>query len=673
MKNSLLFIIIILVSYLNLNAQNDPLKWGKVDPSDLSMSVYSEDSEADAIILADYGSLRFDFSTNDVNSILERHVRIKILRKSAFDRGNIEIPFYSKDRKEKISNLKAQLILPNGKEVEVDSKDIFDEEINEYWSRKKFAFSGMEEGCILEYKYTKKSSLIYYLDEWIFQSDIPTRYSEFKTSIPDWYDYVIFNQGIKCGTESSRSSQTISFSTQVSNRTGSLGASSNFKMNDVSTTFLDERYFLENIPALKKESFITTMTDYYSKLSFQLKSIKYPNSALVKTTSTWAERAKELEDNPRFGDQMNRQRYIAELIKDIEPHLKNIKEDQMQVDFMLNFINEKVKWNNIYGFYSNSLDEVYKKNSAKSGEINLMFIALCREFGIESFPVLLSTRSNGKMLEEYPKTDQFNHLIAYYKIGEDQKIVDIGNPYKSTSILNEFSLNHKGWLVDGENSQWINISPQSDVDVTLINVKMDLDGTLQGTVSKSLTGYCAQEARENLVIDKPQNYKFFKNEWQTKFPEAQLTDINFENELKVNEALKCKMNINIPQGAKVNGDFMYFSPLMGQGLNENPFKQKERSFQVDIPYPSIEQVILNISIPEGYSIEGIPDQVKIKLDESGAAIFQYLVTPSANSIQIIYKFIINKLQYEPEEYQVLKSFFDTVVEKSAEQIVLKKS
>ena len=47
MKNTYLLLIIFLVSFLQLSAQHKTIKWGKVDPADLSMTVYPGDSEAD--------------------------------------------------------------------------------------------------------------------------------------------------------------------------------------------------------------------------------------------------------------------------------------------------------------------------------------------------------------------------------------------------------------------------------------------------------------------------------------------------------------------------------------------------------------------------------------------------------------------------------------------------
>lgn len=44
-------------------AQKAPMKWGKVDAADLQMTSYAADTAAEALVLADFGSVQFDFAS----------------------------------------------------------------------------------------------------------------------------------------------------------------------------------------------------------------------------------------------------------------------------------------------------------------------------------------------------------------------------------------------------------------------------------------------------------------------------------------------------------------------------------------------------------------------------------------------------------------------------------
>ena len=48
-----------------------------------------------------------------------------------------------------------------------------------------------------------------------------------------------------------------------------------------------------------------------------------------------------------------------------------------------------------------------------------------------------------------------------------------------------------------------------------------------------------------------------------------------------------------------------------------------------------------------------------------------MVKQSGQKLQVIRKITLNQLQFSPEEYSSIKTFFDLIIEKSQEQIVLK--
>lgn len=671
MKSSFTLLISLLLA-VTLFAQKAPIKWGKVDKADLDMKVYDLDPEAEAVVLADYGSLSFDFSTGNVFYMMDHHVRIKILKKSAFDRGDIDILFYTYQNSEKISGLKAQVILPNGDEVSVGKKDIFKENVNKYWSRLKFAAPSLEEGCIIEYKYTKRSDQIYYLEDWYFQSDIPTRLSEFRTSIPDWYGYVSFNQGLKPKVEKEKIPKKMTVPRQrVNNNDDYSFRGSQMSGGSIEANIEKSRYVVENAPALKRESFITTMRDYYSRLSLQLQYVKYPNSTLEDVTTTWLNVAKDLEKNPSFGHQLNKKSYTKQLLSAVKPDLADAKNDMDKVGIIYSYLSKNIEWNKNYGRYSSNLDKAFEKKSAHSGELNLMLVALCRRLKIEAYPVMISTRNHGKTMQYYPKMDQFNHLLAFVQVGEKQMLFDVGSPNRDPGLLRMESQNYNGWLVDGEQSQWIQIPSSQDTEIAMATLTLNESGDISGEINQSFKGYCAMTERTYYHRNKDKEHEHIKEEWQETYPDIKFNTIEFNGVENITSSLKCKLNVELPQAAQVSGDFIYLSPMMGFGYSENPLKQEKRTFPVDIPIQQKDQYILNLTVPDGFHIEELPEPINMKTEDGGAT-FRFLVSQNENKIQVTSKVEILKLRYEPKEYETIRNFFGLIVEKQGEQIVLKK-
>jgi hypothetical protein len=52
--------------------------------------------------------------------------------------------------------------------------------------------------------------------------------------------------------------------------------------------------------------------------------------------------------------------------------------------------------------------------------------------------------------------------------------------------------------------------------------------------------------------------------------------------------------------------------------------------------------------------------------------FEYLIQQSGDNIQLRCRTKLNKANFDPEDYEILRNFFSFIVEKEGEQIVFKK-
>jgi hypothetical protein len=75
MKRNVFMLLAVSAFCMSAFSQKPPIKFGKVDKSDLEMQYYELDSSASAVILCDYG--RFNGNTLEFTRLL----RIKILKK----------------------------------------------------------------------------------------------------------------------------------------------------------------------------------------------------------------------------------------------------------------------------------------------------------------------------------------------------------------------------------------------------------------------------------------------------------------------------------------------------------------------------------------------------------------------------------------------------------------
>jgi hypothetical protein len=254
-------------------------------------------------------------------------------------------------------------------------------------------------------------------------------------------------------------------------------------------------------------------------------------------------------------------------------------------------------------------------------------------------------------------------------VGEKTVLLDATHPYLAPGWVREDALNGSGWVVDPKNPRWDDILPGKSSSTYSFNLLLDETGQLNGKMSRAQDGYEAAKSREKLKDEKAQNTKD-KKATLPLAEIAQYDSIQVRDLDELNKTLITTARIKLPESLSINGELAYFSPVLVPFFAENPFKVTNRAYPVDIPYPLSQRQILNLSIPEKFKLEELPQTVNLSLPNNGGR-FSYQVQLLGNRILVTTQLQINQLSYSAAEYQTLKGFFDLVIEKQQEQLVFK--
>jgi hypothetical protein len=191
----------------------------------------------------------------------------------------------------------------------------------------------------------------------------------------------------------------------------------------------------------------------------------------------------------------------------------------------------------------------------------------------------------------------------------------------------------------------------------------DTAGRLKGTLQSRLSYFESFNLREQLR-SKGQE-ACFKTLSKT-YAKISNTALLNTDSLELPLGLSC--NFEMPLG---DDDLLYINPMMGEATAANPFKSQQRLYPVEMPATFDELYTLNMAIPAGYEVDELPKSAVVKFNED-EGLFQYLVGKSDNVIQLRSRIVLRKAYFPPEEYESLRDFFDLIVKKQSEQIVLKK-
>ena len=105
--------------------------------------------------------------------------------------------------------------------------------------------------------------------------------------------------------------------------------------------------------------------------------------------------------------------------------------------------------------------------------------------------------------------------------------------------------------------------------------------------------------------------------------------------------------------------------------DENPFKENVRNYPIDYVYPIADKYMINIMLPDGYTIETLPESVKYQFNISDGE-FTYLARQNGNMLQFTISLDLNKTLVLPSDYEQYKKFYQLMIEKQTEKVVLKK-
>lgn len=627
-------------------------KFGKITEEELKMSSYPQDTSAGAVILSDYGYTRFN-TTNELQVVFERHIRIKIFKKSAYDWADVVVPFYEKGSdRERVTNIKGFTFnLVNGKieKDKLEGNSVFEEKNSENWFAKKFTMPNVKEGSVIDVSYIITSDFVYTLRDWEFQHSIPTLWSEYRAQIPEYFDYKFQMQGYHGLYKNENSKQAAGGSTPDMQNNAYVWA-------------------MKDVPALKEEKYITTLRDYQSKIEFELQRVQFPGQPPRIMTGDWNNVTKDLMMADHFGVQLNRSGYYKNELAAIQAQYKSKPE---QLGAIFDLVKQRMKWNGKGGIYTNaSIRKAWDERSGNSADINILLTSMLQEAGFEANPVLVSTRDHGRIRTAMaPMLSKFNYVITHVQLDGKEYLLDATDPLVTVGVLPTRALNGHGRLIKKNEDRWVSLDPMANsTKLFSATLNMNNQGEIVGQGRESAGGYSAIRMRRNILEEGENKFteSLTKEVGDYKMTKAQINNLN-----DLNSALDISYEISI-NGSGRSNDIIYLNPMLGRGEKENPFKLNERVYPVDFAMPIDETYICNLEIPQGYEIEEMPKSIAVNLPENGGR-FMYMVQQDGNMLQVMSKVNINRAVFYAPEYPYLKEFYNQIIAKHAEQVVLKKA
>ncbi len=427
------------------------------------------------------------------------------------------------------------------------------------------------------------------------------------------------------------------------------------------------RFAIKDAPAFAKEPYITTASDYVSKIDFELAKVDWPGSLVKNFSVEWSDLNKTLLDNESFGGQIKRTGFL----KDVASQIKAASADTLErLNAAVKYITSTIKWDGKASMYCENAKKIVEKKEGDAGDINLVLVDLLREMDYDVHPVILSTRSHGRVNQSYALIKQFNYVVACMQVNGKDFLIDATDPFLKVGMLPVNCLNKVGYLIHPTEHRFVPIKPtELDREYENANLSISEDGELTGTFLKTYGGYSGWSAKTN-----------FKSEGKEKFlegvkkgkPNWEITKAEYGNYDDLNASMSAQYELAMSDYVTKAGNMMYLKPMLSEGFTTNPLKAENRLFPLDYGYLIEETFSGNYQLPAGYTAVEVPKSAVISLPNNGGR-FSYSVTSTGSKVSVSSKVQFRKTEYAAEEYEHLKEFYNQIIAKHNEQIVLKKT
>lgn len=616
-----------------------------VDADDLHMKSCAFEPDANAVKLFDVHQTSYDEFTFSMQLKTERKVRIKIFNEKGYEHGTIRIPYFSKKGVAKIRELKGA-VYNLGKDGKVtvqklEKKDFFKEKAIENVGILSFTFPNMQPGCIIEYSYTTIENNMMYLMPWIIQEKIPVAYSSKIIITP--VEAKVFDRPF--GIDSIPQTYDL------------------LKQDRYRRTF----YFKENILSFKEEPYMSSVTDHLIRVSFLLfpRGASYYAASRRNPEQMWKAAGLQLLKSTYFKEQVEKTIVGTEKLIDSAKAIKSIPE---RIGFIYREVKKKFPGKVEQTINAENLTEAWNERSANSAEINLILLNLLLKADVNSLPLLVSTRDNGKINKEFPSFGQMNGIDVVAIDSVKFYVLDASIKYQSYQNPPLNILNREAIVLSTDSTQWVTIADNKALmkQVSFIVADIKDDGNMEGTANIQYFDYAKSYKLDTLLQEElKEDDKFFDKK------PVGLKIISSERTLSEDESDPLYETIEFQYEPQVSDDFIFINPQLFTERNKNPFIAEIRNTDLDLGCNQQLVQTMQINLPSTYVIEHLPKNITLRAPDS-SFIYKVIYAGDAQRIQISQSIEVNRAVFGKEEYAGIKDFYKQMYTLMSEEIILKK-
>ncbi len=571
-------------------------KWHPITQADwqVSAEAYPNLAIRDAVIL-------FEEVQADDRGLLKQafyrsyYQRVRILTAEGRKYADITLPYL--DKLQKIEEVKARTVLPDGREIKLQKDQIFEKEIFKAKGTKikqlAFSMPGVTDDCIIEYyvKYRLPSPA----GRWTTQKDLPLLRGRL-----EWRPYM--GEGLRMWDVSGNLLEEVA--EFLTPNYLWLPKTLNMQVEKLPSPEEVERivFRIENVRAFKREP--------HSLPDDALKQrLIYYYSDGSPTAVYWGKKNKQAAEG--IVEYCRDNKRVAKVVETFA----SLPSDEAKILAAYRWCQENVE--NLT--YSDAIekpkkrkhvDDVVKRGYGSARQINLLFLEMLNQMGIDAKLAYVVDRDEDLFVSQ-AKYWQFDRAVVAVPDGAGYELYSPGNLFLPPKSLPWYCEGITAFVIDDMNRQFYNVPfCRAEANRTFQQLSLTLtENELRGTFQERHTGHGARAVRLRVYdLEGPEVQQKLEEWMGEKFENVETDSIQVElntNDVsapvQLSAVIQCKGVVSKIGTRYLLKPFEMFPDL------ENPFTEPKRRYPVLFDHAYEQTRTLSIRLPEHLEVEAVPE------------------------------------------------------------------
>jgi hypothetical protein len=450
-----------------------------------------------------------------------------------------------------------------------------------------------------------------------------------------------------------------------------LASKGNFRVNGIeqSIAFTEKQITYTQLPSLRQQTFTPSLFDDAPKIVFHITGLKrFPTQDKAeKIQGDYGQSV--VEQVLKRKDVMPRLLTRFDVPKAYDYRINAIPTQEEKLGRIFDLVRRNFRWNKVDSLFIDSkktFESLWTERKCTGSEINLTLVKVLMNYGFEAYPMMVSTRSHGRVNQEFSEIEDFNRMIAVVYFHDKVIPLDATQTFGDYPMLSSDVLNTWGLSVAMSPERWLFLEDTTNQyhNATLLLGTLLNDAVFRTNVYVNSFSY--SKALRVAALEKDSVKNFIKNTFRSPYSVKHFIAVNeYVDSLPLAQEFDVEIPVTKDNDLReVNVNFLQFPDTLKM-IEEN------RTTPLDFGYLQNYELKGEFSFPQEYQIYLLPAQTSLSI-LNGDVSYSRNYHGTSQSFSYVSNLVFKKSFFTAAESKEIAAFMKKIANYQVQNVIVRK-